>query len=69
MLIGRCPKCGGIYSGWGLQSPWHQVCGRCGIDIDIMDNESNIVTARSSYRAEEPDPNQPYNETEQDIEL
>ncbi len=53
MLIGKCPKCGATYRGWALQSPWHQICDRCGTDIDIQDDITNTFTAHSTYKAEE----------------
>ena len=53
MLVGECPKCGAIYSGWALKSPWYQICDRCGVDIDIRDTDSDIITAHSTYSSDQ----------------
>ena len=53
MLIGKCPKCGATYASWALTSTWFQLCYRCGVDIDVRDDDTGIFFARSSYTPDE----------------
>jgi hypothetical protein len=48
MLEGICPKCGVIYRGWDLKSPWFQTCDHCGAEIDIKEKPLEIIIASSS---------------------
>ena len=50
-LEGICSKCGAHYYGWGLRNPRHQMCGRCGVGLDIMRNGEKITTGYSPFDA------------------
>jgi hypothetical protein len=42
-LEGICPKCGAIYRGWDLKSPWFQTCDHCGTEIDIKEISNDLL--------------------------
>ena len=46
MLVGHCPQCQAIYCGWALKSPWHQTCERCGVQLEIKDQEDDLTQER-----------------------
>jgi hypothetical protein len=52
-LEGICPKCGARYYGWALKNPRYQMCGKCGIGLEIMQNGEKIATGYSPFAAEE----------------
>jgi hypothetical protein len=53
MIEGKCPKCGARYYGWALNSPRNQICGYCGISLEITDTDGNTFTGYSPFTAEE----------------
>lgn len=53
MLEGKCPKCGARYYGWALRSPRNQMCGKCGVGLEITDDNGKSTTGYSPFNAEE----------------
>ena len=53
MLEGKCPKCGNRYFGWCLKEPRNQMCGTCGVSLEIKDDSGNTYTGYSPFTAEE----------------
>ena len=52
-LEGVCPRCGARYYGWALKNPRYQMCGKCGVGLEIMRNGEKIATGYSPFSAEE----------------
>ena len=52
-LEGICPKCGMRYYGWALKNPRYQMCGKCGIGLDIMRNGKKVADGYSPFTAQE----------------
>lgn len=50
-MEGRCPRCGARYYGWALSSPRNQMCERCGVGLDILDDGGNSFTGYSPFSA------------------
>ncbi len=53
MIVGKCPRCGTTYSGSSLASLSFQLCSRCGVDIDIWNDDDGVFLVHSSYKPEE----------------
>ena len=52
-LEGICPRCRARYYGWALRNPRYQMCGKCGIGLEIWRNGEKIATGYSPFEAEE----------------
>jgi hypothetical protein len=52
-LEGICPKCGARYYGWALSNPRYQMCGKCGVSLDILRNGVKIGSGYSPFTAKE----------------
>jgi hypothetical protein len=52
-LEGICPRCGARYYGWALKNPRYQMCGKCGVGLDIMRNGEKIAEGYSPFTAPE----------------
>jgi hypothetical protein len=52
MLDGKCPKCGHHCIGWALQYPRNQTCPRCGIGLEITEDDRSVLTGYSPFTAE-----------------
>jgi hypothetical protein len=53
MLEAKCPKCGARYYGWALRLPRNQMCGNCGVGLEITDENGQTFTGYSLLTAEE----------------
>jgi len=53
MLEGKCPKCGTRYFGWALRFPRHQVCLKCGVGLDIIEDGRQVSRGYSPFSAPE----------------
>ncbi len=53
MLEGRCPKCGTSYFGWALRFPRHQVCPKCGVGLEILEDGKPVSRGYSPFTAKE----------------
>ena len=52
MLEGTCPKCSYHLIGWALRFPRYQTCPRCGVGLEIMEDEKIVSTGYSPFTAE-----------------
>jgi hypothetical protein len=62
MLEGKCPKCGYQVFGWALRSEQYQICPKCYIKLEILENGGRIFTGyslftREGYPIKPPNPN------------
>ncbi len=53
MLEGKCPKCGARFYGWALKWGRNQMCEKCGVGLEILDDRGNRFTGYSPFTAEE----------------
>ncbi len=53
MLKGECPRCGTAYCGWALNSPRNQMCEKCGLGLEIRDDDGHSFTGYSPFTAQE----------------
>ena len=51
MLEGKCPKCGSKYFGWALRWPRHQTCPKCGIGLEIRQDDEKVFRGYSPFTA------------------
>jgi hypothetical protein len=51
MLEGKCPKCKTSYFGWALRFPRHQVCPRCGVGLEILEDGRRVSQGYSPFAA------------------
>ena len=52
MLEGKCLKCGYHCFGWALQYPSHQMFPKCGMELEIRE-EDRVFMGYSPFTAEE----------------
>ncbi len=53
MLEGKCPKCGARYFGWALRFERHQACPKCGVGLDITEEDGRVFKGYSPFTAKE----------------
>ena len=62
MIKGKCPKCKARYYGWALLNPRRQSCSKCGVGLEVWDENSHtIFEGYSPFTAEKYDINPPTN--------
>ena len=51
MLEGKCPKCGTSYFGWALRFSRHQMCPKCSVGLEILEDGRPVSKGYSPFTA------------------